>query len=216
MTPRVVAIDGPAGSGKSTLARLLGRELGLSYVNTGSMYRALTLEVRRRGLDLDDGPRLAEAMATLEFTLSPIEPRELWIDGRPPSGELTAPDVEAHVSRVAGHREVRAAMRDAQRALGAAGAVMEGRDIGTVVFPDAPVKLFLSADPVARAGRRVLERAEHAAAGSLHERDRRDERVNPFVPAPDAVLIDTSRLDVEATLRAALDAIRRRAPELIR
>jgi CMP/dCMP kinase len=215
VTPRVVAIDGAAGSGKSTLARRLGRELGLPYVNTGSMYRALTLEARRRHLDLNDGSRLAEAMRTLEFTLSPVEPRELWIDGRPPADELTAPDVEDHVSRVAEHPEVRAAMRDAQRALGADGAVMEGRDIGTVVFPDAPVKLFLSADPDARAVRRVLERAERAAAGSLHERDRRDERVNPFVPAPDAVVIDTSRLDVDATVRAALAAIRQRAPELL-
>jgi cytidylate kinase len=92
---------------------------------------------------------------------------------------------------------------------------MEGRDIGTVVFPDAPAKIFLAADPDRRADRRVLEREGDQAARALHERDCRDARVNPFVPAPDAVVIDTSALDVEATLRAALDVVRDRAPELL-
>jgi cytidylate kinase len=93
--------------------------------------------------------------------------------------------------------------------------VMEGRDIGTVVFPDAPVKLFLVADPEDRAGRRVLDRAQGSAAGALHERDRRDARVNPLHPTPDAVVLDTSRLGVEDAVAAALDAVRRRAPELL-
>jgi cytidylate kinase len=105
-------------------------------------------------------------------------------------------------------------MRLAQRTLGEGGAVMEGRDIGTVVFPDAPLKLFLVAEPQERAGRRVEERGATDVAGALHERDRRDAQVNPFVPASDAVVIDTSDLDVEATLRAALEAVAERAPEL--
>lgn len=215
MRPRVVAIDGPAGSGKSTLARRLALELRLPYVNTGAMYRALTLEALAQEVDLDDGSALVELMATLEFTLSPSEPRELWVAGAPPGDLLDDPSVEAHVSHVAEHPGVRAAMRLAQRLLGEGGAVMEGRDIGSIVFPDAPVKLFLSANPVERAGRRVVERAHEGAAGALHERDRRDAQVNPLVPTPDAVVLDTSRLDVEATVAAALEAVGERAPELV-
>ncbi len=219
MTLRVVAIDGAAGSGKSTLARLLAGTLGLPYINTGSMYRALTLAARRAEVDVEDADGLAQLMATLQFTLSPppsgVVPRELWIDGAPPSEELESADVEAHVSAVAKHPEVRAVMRAAQRALGEDGAVMEGRDIGSAVFPDAPVKMFLVAAPQERAGRRVDERGEAEVAGALLERDRRDARVNPFVPAEDAVVIDTSDLDVDGTFRAALAVVTERAPELL-
>lgn len=217
MTLRVVAIDGAAGSGKSTLARLLAGTLGLPYVNTGSMYRALTLAARRAVVDVEDVDGLAQLMGTLQFTLSPPpwgEPRELWIDGAPPSEELESADVERHVSAVAKHPEVRAVMRAAQRALGEDGAVMEGRDIGSAVFPDAPVKMFLVAAPQERTGRRVEERGEAEVAGALLERDRRDARVNPFVPAEDAVVIDTSDLDVDGTFRAALAVVIERAPEL--
>ena len=218
----VVAIDGAAGSGKSTLARLLALELGLPYVNTGAMYRALTRAARRAQVDVEDEGALLRLMETLDFTLSPAnptgepqrEPRELWIEGAPPADELASADVEAHVSAVAKHPAVRAVMRVAQRALGEGGAVMEGRDIGTAVFPDAPVKLFLVAEPQERAGRRVEERGSHEVAGALHERDRRDARVNPLEPAADAVVIDTSDLDVDATVRAALAIVEQRAPEL--
>ncbi|MDQ4107990.1 MAG: (d)CMP kinase, partial [Actinomycetota bacterium] len=147
MTVRVVAIDGAAGSGKSTLARSLASELGLPYVNTGSMYRALTLAARRAHVDVEDADGLGHLMTTLQFTLRPGRPtgmpRELWIDDAPPSEELESADVEAHVSAVARHPEIRASMRAAQRRLGEGGAVMEGRDIGSAVFPDAPVKVFL-------------------------------------------------------------------------
>ena len=212
---RVVAIDGAAGSGKSTLARLLAKELRLPYVNTGSMYRALTLTALRGAIDVEDGRALAGLMGTLEFTLSPGPDGELLIDGAPPSDDLETADVEASVSTVAKHAPVRSAMRAAQRALGADGAVMEGRDIGTVVFPDAPLKLFLVAAPDERAGRRVDERGVTDVGEALHARDRLDARVNPHVPAEDAVVIDTSDLSVEGTLRAALDAVTSRAPGLL-
>lgn len=215
MTLRVVAIDGAAGSGKSTLARLLARELRLPYINTGSMYRALTLSALRGGVDVEDGPALARLMDTLAFTLSSGTDGELLIDGAPPSDDLEAADVEASVSTVAKHPPVRSAMRAAQRALGVGGAVMEGRDIGTVVFPDAPLKLFLVAAPDERAGRRVDERGAAEVAEALHARDRLDARVNPHVPADNAVVIDTSDLTVEGTLRAALGAVASRAPGLL-
>jgi len=215
MTLRVVAIDGAAGSGKSTLARLLARELGLPYINTGSMYRALTRAALRGSVDVEDGPALARLMGTLEFTLSSGADRELLIDGAPPSDGLETADVEASVSTVAKHPPVRSAMRVTQRALGVGGAVMEGRDIGTMVFPDAPMKLFLVAAPEERAGRRVDERGATAVADALHARDRLDARVNPRVPAGDAIVIDTSDLSVEGTLRAALDALADRAPGLL-
>jgi cytidylate kinase len=218
VTPAVVAIDGSAGSGKSTLARLLARELQLPYVNTGAMYRALTLAAHRREVQIEDAEALVRLMETLEFTLSPPvrhdEPRELWIDGARPTEELESAEVEADVSTVATHPQVRAAMRAAQRALGEGGAVMEGRDIGSAVFPDALLKMFLVAEPHERAGRRVEERGVEHVAGALHERDRRDARVNPSVPAGDAVVIDTSELDVDGTLRAALAIVEERAPEL--
>jgi cytidylate kinase len=219
VTLRVVAIDGAAGSGKSTLARRLSRALQLPYVNTGSMYRALTRAARRREVDVEDGTALAELMQTLRFTLSPGPDGELLIDDALPSADLETSEVESHVSAVAAHPAVRSAMRAAQRALGeggaVGGAVMEGRDIGTVVFPDAPVKLFLVAEPIARAGRRVEERGASDVAGALHERDRRDAKVNPFVPAVDAIVIDTSDLDVDATLGAALAAVSEHAPALL-
>ena len=215
MRLRVVAIDGAAGSGKSTLAHHLARSVGLPHVDTGAMYRALTLAAREAHVDVEDAPALVEVMETLRFRLSSEEPRELLIDDAPPSEALRSADVEAHVSAVSRHPEVRTAMRAAQRALGERGAVMEGRDIGSAVFPDAPVKIWLQAEAAERAGRRVGERGAGDAAGALHERDRRDARVNPFVPAPDAVVIDTSDLDVAGTLEAALAAVAERAPELL-
>jgi cytidylate kinase len=204
--PRVVAIDGPAGSGKSTLARALARELRLPYVNTGMMYRALTVAALERRVDLDDGDGLARLIGSLRFTFSAGPTPELEVEGWSPEA-LTAPSVEGQVSRAARHPEVREVMRALQRSLGEhTGAVMEGRDIGTVVFPDAPVKIYLSADSTAREARRVEEREGSDAdiARQLHARDARDAVVNPFVPAADAVVIDTTSLTPEQTLARAL------------
>jgi cytidylate kinase len=205
----VVAIDGPAGAGKSTLAKALAHELGLPYVNTGLMYRALARLALERGIDPDDGPALAAAARRMTFGLDQEDEPELLIGGEPSSPELSSPEVEAVVSAVARHPEVRNLMRDAQRRLGAAGAVMEGRDIGTVVFPEAAVKIFLSGAPGVRAGRRVRERGGGAeVARAVTDRDSLDSRTNPLVPAPDAHLVDTTALGPEEVLREALRLVR--------
>jgi cytidylate kinase len=215
--PRVVTIDGAAGSGKSTLARGLARSLALPYVNTGLMYRALTLLACERGADVEDPGALAEVLSGMRFTLDDGTPPELSIDGSPPRAELTSAIVEAAVSQVARHEQVRALMRAEQRRLGIEhGAVMEGRDIGAVVFADAPVKLYLEADADARAHRRASERAHGTgAAAALHDRDRRDMRVNPFEPSEGAVVIDTTELGIAAALEAALAVVGELAPELL-
>lgn len=208
---RVVTIDGAAGSGKSTLARGLARALGLAYVNTGLMYRALTLKAVETGVDPEDGGSLATLISTLRFSLDDGDPSELSIDGSPPGSTLMGAEVEGHVSAVARHPEVRALMRAEQRRLGTAGAVLEGRDMGSVVFADAPVKIYLEADRAARTERRTRERAGVDVAEALHARDRRDMQVNPFEPAEGAVVIDTTDLDIGAVLDAALDIVRTRA-----
>lgn len=214
---RVVAIDGAAGSGKSTLARALARRLGLSYVNTGLMYRALAAAALRAGVAAHDGRRLLGLMETLRFTVARGDPPSLEVEGYSPD-ELTAPEVERTVSAVARHGEVRDAMRKAQREAGLeAGAVMEGRDIGSVVFPDAPVKLYLVADEAARAARRADERArgDVEVVDELKARDDADARTNPFVPPDGAEVIDTGALSIEATVEAAVEVVRRRAPWLL-
>ena len=228
MAARVVAIDGPAGSGKSTLAERMARALGLRYVNTGLMYRAVTLRALREGVDLVDGPALALVARGIRFDLSSrFSPPAILIDGKPPSPDLVDPEVEVNVSTVSRHPEVRALLRDEQRRLGSNGAVMEGRDIGSVVFPDAAVKILLVAAPDERAARRVRERSGPApsdgpvpasigarptpdVAEALAIRDALDERVNPLVPPSDAVLLDTTGRDPDEVLREALAIARER------
>jgi CMP/dCMP kinase len=211
-SPVVIAIDGPAGSGKSTLARRLAAALGLPYVNTGAMYRAVTLHALRAGLDLDDGRALASLARSLTFDLDPsTSPPELRIDGAPPGDELTTPEIEAAVSRVARHPVLRDLMRDEQRRLGARGAVMEGRDIGSVVFPGASLRVVLGAKPEERAGRRALERGrrkEPEVERAIAARDEQDAR---NVPPLDADLeVDSTHLDVDAVFALVLSEARAR------
>ena len=208
----VVAIDGPAGAGKSTLARSLAETEGLAYVNTGAMYRAVAREALRRGVDVRDAPALAEVARAVRFHLGHGKPPSLLVEGRPPGDDLVAPEVEAVVSEVARHPEVRAVLRVTQRRLGASGAVVEGRDIGTVVFPDADVKVFLRAEPSERVARRQAERGSEdpALARALDRRDRLDEVTNPFIPAPEATAVDTTGRRPEEVLDQVRALVRAR------
>jgi cytidylate kinase len=193
----IVAIDGPAGSGKSTVASLLARRLRFRHLDTGAMYRALAWLARRDGVDVSDGPALAGL--ALEHPVTFGEHGRVEVDGRDVTSEIREAGIDRLVPTVARHPEVRAVMRDRQRALALGGdSVIEGRDIGSVVVPEAEVKVFLVADAEERARRRTAERpgAEaDALAADLRARDERD-AVNTQ-PADDAVLLDTTALTID-------------------
>ena len=203
--PLVVAVDGPAGAGKSTASRALARRLGFSHVDTGAMYRVVGVLARERAIVLDDDEALGLLVGGLSFAIG--EGERLLADGRDLTDAIRRADAGELASRVAARPVVRVPL---QRALAApAGVVMEGRDIGTVVFPDAPVKLYLTAAPGERARRRAVElRArgetidEAALARDIAARDRRDsERAHsPLRPAADAVVLDTTTLTLETVV----------------
>lgn len=212
-----MAIDGPAGAGKSTLARSLAGVLGVPYVNTGAMYRAVAARALADGVGADDRQGLERATRALRFELDGRHPPEVAIGGLPAGSDLTAPEVEAVVSTTSRHPAVRGALRERQRELAAGGCVMEGRDIGTVVLPDAQVKIFLWAGEGERAVRRAGEREVRPAgvqevAAAVARRDELDAGTNPFVPAPDAHLLDTTGLPRPAVLARALALVRDLAP----
>lgn len=211
MSRPIVAIDGPAGSGKSTLARRLALALDLPYLNTGTTYRAVAREALRRKFAPTDGQALASLVGDLRFEIDPSSaPPRLLIDGAPPADELRTPEVESIVSEVARHPELRAALHEVQRRLGEGGAVVEGRDIGTVVFPQADVKVFLHADPKERAARREEELGDPELAAAVARRDALDARVSPFVPAPDAIVVDSSGRSADETFEEVLALVRER------
>jgi CMP/dCMP kinase len=212
----VIAIDGPAGSGKSTLASLLARRLGYTNIETGAMYRALGLKAMETGTSLDDAGALHALARSSRIELIPKpEGNRVLLDGRDVTDRIRQQDITDASSRVSVHPPVREWMVDRQREIGAAGGiVMEGRDIGTKVFPDAEVKLFLDADPRVRGVRRFLQtpattEKEASVLAELRARDERDRTraSSPLVPAPDAVLIDSTNL--------TLDQVQQRAVEII-
>lgn len=205
----VVAIDGPAGAGKSTAALRLAQRLGFVLVDTGALYRGIALSAIERGLDLDDGQALG-ALArglTLEFGCDEAGAPRLMIDGRDRAADIRTPEVSMGASLVSRHPSVRSALLALQRKLGVnGGVVLEGRDIGTVVFPDAEVKVFLTADARTRAVRRVQDLRAQGLTATVEEtlaeveaRDRRDSgrAVAPLKPAADAVHVDTSGLGLD-------------------
>ena len=209
----IVAIDGPAGSGKSTLARRLAQTLDLPYLNTGLMYRALTLQALQRGVDPDDADGLAALAREITFDLDwRVRPPELTIDGSRASEQLQSADVESRVSRVARHPRVREVLRAEQRRLSERGGVVEGRDIGTVVAPHADVKLYLQAAQSERISRRINERSAPAepVRDALSARDALDARTNPLRPADDAVVIDTTGMTSDQVYEKALATIQAR------
>ena len=204
----VIAIDGPAGAGKTTLARRLAEALNLPLVATGLMYRAVARAALDRGIDVEDEEALTELADNMSFVLDD-GPDGMSIDGVRPTDELRSNEVEAVVSVVARHPRVRAALHRAQRALGGGGAVVEGRDIGTVVFPDARVKIFVEADPGERAARRQVERGteDPDLADQLARRDALDARTNPLRPAEDAHLLDTTGHTPDEVLNEAMSLV---------
>ena len=192
----IVAIDGPAGAGKSTVARTLATRLGFRYLDTGAMYRALTQLALDEGVSLEDGAALGDL--ALREPVS-FEGDRIFIQGQDVTEEIRKPRIDRVVSSVARHREVREVMRERQRELGSHGdAVIEGRDIGTVVCPMADVKVYLVADAGERARRRTADRpeiGEEALATDLRLRDERD--AAQMQPAADAQEIDTTELSID-------------------
>jgi CMP/dCMP kinase len=212
----VIAIDGPAGSGKSTLAALLARKYGYTNIETGAMYRALALKAIESGAPLEDGAKLAALAGQSRIELVPNpEGNRVLLDGADVTEKLRSPEVTEAASKVSVHPPVRAWMVESQRKMGAEGGiVMEGRDIGTRVFPDAEVKIFLDAAPEVRGNRRFLQvpataMPEASVLKEMHARDQRDRtRANsPLEPAADAVCIDSTYLTLDQVLARAVELI---------
>ena len=208
----IVAIDGPAGAGKSTVARRLAARLGFHYLDTGAMYRALTWLALERGVDLDDAPTLAALAAAHPISFE--DDRRVLIDDVDVTTAVREPRIDRVVSSVARHPAVREVMRDRQRELGEVGdVVIEGRDIGTVVAPNAEVKVYLVADEEERARRRIAERpglAADALVTDLRSRDERD--AAQMRAADDAEQIDTTHLSIDEVVARIEQLVRERQP----
>ncbi len=219
----IVAIDGPSGAGKSTLAKRVARDLEFIYLDTGAMYRAFALKVLRRDVDLADDEQLARLLRTTEIDLVHGAGKvAVLLDGEDVSAKIRTPEVSQMASKVSALKVVRHRMLELQRAMGQRGSVVaEGRDIGTVVFPEAEVKIYLDASAEERARRRCAELRAAGRSVSLEEtlremaeRDKRDSErdLAPLRKADDALAIDSSMLDADAVAERVIEEIRRRAP----
>jgi cytidylate kinase len=213
----ILAIDGPAGAGKSTIARAVAQRLNYVYIDTGAMYRAVALWATRLGVALDDMHRLERLAleAKIEFAAGATA---VLLNGEDVTEAIRAPEISEAASKVSAVPAVRRALVDAQRRMAAeSSVVMEGRDIGTVVFPDATVKVFLDASHEIRAARRIGDlttrgESTEGVANQIAERDHRDRTRTeaPLVQAPDAVYLDSSALPPDAVVEAILKLVRER------
>jgi CMP/dCMP kinase len=211
----LVAIDGPAGSGKSSVAQAVAERLGFAKLDTGATYRAVALAALGEGVDLGDGAALATIAGGIDLVASGV----FYRGKRIPEDTLRTPEVSAAASRVSAHPELREVLVERQRtaareAQAAGGAVVEGRDIGIIVLPDAELKVFLSAAPEERARRRALqtgrEQELERIRKAMHTRDQRDSerKASPLKPAPDAVVLDTTGLPLEEVVARVVELVR--------
>jgi len=215
----IIAIDGPAGAGKSTVASHLARKLGYANLESGAMYRALALKAILSDTSFDDEPALVKLAHDSRIHLEPTSSgNRVLLDGQDVTQRVRETDVTEGASRVSVHPKVREWMVARQQQMGAGGGVvMEGRDIGTKVFPNADVKIFLDADPVVREQRRLQQQqvrgaAAQTTAAELRERDRRDRTraASPLVAAPDALVLDSTSMSEEDVLRQIEELVRRK------
>ena len=216
----IVTIDGPSGGGKSTISRLLAKSLGYAFLDTGAMYRAVGLAVQRAGLAVEEGAPLASLLAGLEISLvASAGETGVILNGEDISGVIRSPEMAMLASRVSALPMVRCYLTDLQRQIRTRGSIVtEGRDTGTVVFPNAAHKFFLDATPEERARRRVAQLREQGREVNeaeilvqIIERDRADtSRAHaPLQPAADAVIVDSSRLDIAGVVAVMLEQIKR-------
>jgi CMP/dCMP kinase len=202
--PLIIAIDGPAGAGKSTVGRAVAHRLGLEYLDTGAMYRAVTFAALRRGIPVHDDGAVAELVAELVFT---VDDHRVTVDGVDATADIRSREVTESVSAVAANSAVRAELVRRQREWVDAhgGGVLEGRDIGSVVFPNASLKLYVTASPRVRAERRVAQSGGHIddVEASIIERDRKDSTRadSPLTEATGAVIVDTSDLGIDEVVQ---------------
>lgn len=215
-----VAVDGPSGAGKSTLAKAIARELGIVYVDTGAMYRSIGLHIREKGIDPQDAAAVIAALPEIHIDMdySGDGTQHMYLGGRDVSAEIRLPEISMYASHVSAIPQVRAFLMEMQRSIAREKSViMDGRDIGTVVLPDADVKIFLFADVKVRALRRVKELEERGTPKPyeevLQEMEQRDyqdshRETAPLRPADDAIMIDTSDLDFAGSRDLLLDVIK--------